>query len=159
MKSKACRRLGRNNKIVKEGNKPKEHIVPRIVGREKLDWLNEHKLNENSHPLEWINATLLTKDECLNGKRKSLFETWTTYTNLRAALMNAGQADSLYPDFKTFTVDAIRQHVGLCVFHGISPSPKIDMKFKDQKHDPVNGNDFISKVFDTNANCRHKHFK
>ena len=33
------------------------------------------------------------------------------------------------------------------------------MKFKDQKHDPVNGNDFISKVFDSNANRRHKHFK
>ena len=45
------------------------------------------------------------------------------------------------------------------MFHGISPSPKINMKFKDQKHDPVNGNDFISEVFDANANCRRKHFK
>ena len=78
MKSKAHRRLGRSNTIVKEGNEPKEHLVPRIVGRAKLDWLNEHKLNENSHPLEWINATLLTKDKNLNGKRKSLFETWAT---------------------------------------------------------------------------------
>ena len=108
MKSKACRRLGRDSAIVKEGDEPKEHLVPRIVGRAKLDWLNEHKLNENSHPLEWINATLLTKDKNLNGKRKSLFETWTTYTNLRAALMNAGQVDSLYPDFKPFAVDEIR---------------------------------------------------
>ena len=33
------------------------------------------------------------------------------------------------------------------------------MKFKDQKYDLVNSNDFISKVFDSNANRRHKHFK
>ena len=73
--------------------------------------------------------------------------------------MNAGQADSLYPNFKPFAVDEIRQHVGLHAFHGISPSPKINMKFKNQKHDPVNGNDFIRKAFDANEDRRRKHFK
>ena len=102
---------------------------------------------------------MLTKDVNLNGERKSLFETWTTYTNLRAILNNVGQPSSLHYEFKPFTVDELRQHIVLCVFHSVSPSPRVEMKFRDQRKDPANGNDFSSKVFSKNAERRHKHFK
>ena len=45
------------------------------------------------------------------------------------------------------------------IFHGLSPSPRMEMKFDNQTKDPVNGNDFISNSLRPNARRRHKHFR
>ena len=91
----AYRRVGRNHTLIMDGNKPKKFEVKRTVGCAKMSWLEEKKLNEHSHPVEWLHAALLTKERNLNGSKKSLFEKWTTYTNMKALLANAGQQDSL----------------------------------------------------------------
>ena len=88
-----------------------------------------------------------------------MFEKWTTYTNLKAVLANADQASSIYSNFKPFVVDEIERFIGLFIFHGLSSSPWIDIKFNPQSMDPINRNDFVSKCFSTNALQRYKHFK
>ena len=72
--------------------------------------------------------------------------------------MNAGQKDGMYPNFVKFTTEEIEKHTFLYVFQGISPSPRVEMKFRPQEIDGVNGNDFIAHHFPNGAQ-RHKQFK
>lgn len=50
-------------------------------------------------------------------------------------------------------------HLALYLLHSISPSPQVEMKFRSQKEDPVNGSDLCTEVFGGNASTRHKQFK
>ena len=45
------------------------------------------------------------------------------------------------------------------IAHGLSPTPRVEMKFKSQTRDPINGNDLISDVMDPNAAQRWRHYK
>lgn len=67
LKSKGYHRYGRKNTLIMDGLKLKVFDIPRIVGRARLDWLNKHNLNEASHPFEFMNALLLTKEKKLSG--------------------------------------------------------------------------------------------
>ena len=118
-------------------------------GRANQDWLDEHKLGKDSTPIEFFEAFL----------PRSLTETWTTYTNRRAWLEHAGEEGHPYPDFEHFKAKELRQHLGVRIFHGISPSPRLEMKFQTQREDAVNGNDFVARLLGPNATRRHKHFR
>ena len=72
---------------------------------------------------------------------------------------NAGKKGSLYPDFKDFETAELKRHIGCIILHGISPSPQVSMKFKSQKDNFANGNDFIHSHMGPNAERQHKHFK
>ena len=71
------------------------------------------------------------------------------YTNLKASLCHAGI--KIYKHWEDFTTVEIRRFVGLYVIDGVSPSPIVDMKFRPQSEDPVNGNDLCHVVFGNNA--------
>ena len=58
-----------------------------------------------------------------------------------------------------FSFDETMAHLTIQLLHSISPSPQIEMKFKTQKEDPVNGSDLCTEVFGSNASIRHKQFK
>ena len=54
------------------------------------------------------------------------------------------------------------QHISLYLLQGLSPSPQVEMKFKSQVEDPVNGNDLVHQAFGGKSGRsvrRHKHFK
>ena len=87
------------------------------------------------------------------------FELLTKWTNLKATLEGAGKVGTYYIDCVPFSVEEICEHVGLYVFHGLSPSPRIEFKFRSQHKDKVHGNDFIHRSFCPNAERLHKHFK
>jgi len=83
---------------------------------------------------------------------------WTTYTNLRAVLMNAGS--TFYSKgFTPFTPQEIRNYLALYILQGLSPSPQVKMKFVPQSVDKINGNDMCFRVFGRNASKRDKEFK
>ena len=46
---------------------------------------------------------------------------FTSFTNKKAYLYNAGSGVTQYPDFKAFSVDEIIQHLGVYIFNGLSP--------------------------------------
>mmetsp|Transcript_3515 Transcript_3515/g.5447 ORF Transcript_3515/g.5447 Transcript_3515/m.5447 type:complete len:534 (-) Transcript_3515:133-1734(-) len=129
--------------------------LPLLNGRVNPTFILENGLHTSSSPAEWFAAfcpTTLPK----NDQRKFHMAKWTTYTNLKAVLMNAGQPDSIYPSWKPFTTREIEQHLFLYVFNGLSPSPRIEMKFRSQRDDPVNGSDFICRCFGPGGTLRHK---
>ena len=57
--------------------------------------------------------------------------------------MGAGKGGTPYSDYKEILARELRQHFGLYIFNGLSPSPGIECKFKPQSVDPIHGNDFI----------------
>ena len=66
-------------------------------------------------------------------------------------------SDGRYTDYKPFTLDVSQKNIGLYLFHGLSPSPQIDLKFTSEDKDPVNVNAF---GYSTGLNiCYYKYFK
>jgi hypothetical protein len=83
---------------------------------------------------------------------------WTSYTNLRAILMNA--SSSIYSgQFTPFTPKEIQTFLALYILQGLSPSPQIKMKFSPHTADPINGSDMCFHVFGPNASKQRKEFK
>ena len=72
--SKVHRRVGRNRTLVIEISKLKEVDAKRTVGRVNLQWPKKNGLNEKLHSFEFVKRFLLTKENNLSGKRKSMLE-------------------------------------------------------------------------------------
>ena len=140
---------------------PKWNEVKRDQGGPNPDFLKKHGLSAGSHPTEFVEAFLpqhLNMYSTPKCEYPSLAQ-WTTFSNLKASLSNAGPEGVVYPDFVPFTVEDIRQNIGIYFFNGLNPSPQVEMKFKHPSQDPVHGNAFIYQNFGPNASRRHKHFK
>ena len=73
--------------------------------------------------------------------------------------INAGQKGRLCPDYTNFLCDKLKQHLGVIILNGISPSPRVAMKFYSEQDDFANGNDFVRSHLGPNAERHHKHFK
>ena len=84
-------RARHNQNLAMNDNEPKKFDTLRTVGRTKLEWLDKHKLNDYLHLVESLKTTLLTREKSVNRLHKSMFEKWTTFTNLKAILANADQ--------------------------------------------------------------------
>ena len=74
-------------------------------------------------------------------------------------MLNAGEGGGRYKTFSLFSVNEIMAHLAIYLLRSISPSPQIEMKFKTQKEDPVNGSNLCTEVFGSNASIRYKQFK
>ena len=70
-------------------------------------------------PQEWFEAFLL----------RWLTIQWTSFSNHKALLSNAGQKCEVYPDYTPFTNDELRKHIGMYMVHGLAPSPQVSMQF------------------------------
>ena len=81
---------------------------------------------------------------------------FTSFTNKKAYLYNAGSGGTQYTDFREFYVDEIMHHLGVCILNGLSPSPQVEMKFDLHKKNPTNGRYFCFKAFGSCARQRHK---
>ena len=149
-----------NGKIVKD-QKGKPKMVKKIVekGQVNPEWLAKHLLTDKSHPSDWFLALL--SDKRLPGQSNHIISLadWTSYTNTKTMLINAGQLGGIYPDFKPFSPQEVKQFLALYILQGLSPSPKVKLKFKHQYKDPVNGNNMCHKVFGRNGDKSHKMFK
>ena len=153
VKTKVVKRYGQNRmqKVIYESRNYTE-------GRPCPDFISRHGLNTNSHPAAWFRA--FCPDRLPQDQKP--FETfcvaeWAAFLNLNAALYNAG--NMTYKTFTNFTPEEIEKHIGVYILNGLSPSPDIKMKFRNQKNEPVNGNDAIHHALGPNATCRHKEFK
>ena len=76
-------------------------------------------------------------------------------------MQNAGLGGK-YFDFEDFTLEELMQHTLLYLLQGLLPLPQVEMKFKLQLEDPVNGNNLVHCVFEGKSGHsiqHHKHFK
>ncbi len=131
----------------------------RSKGRANINWVEAKGLTEFSTPSSWFEALLPEKRKPSDPRSTVCLADWTTYTNTKALLLNAGQPGYLYPEWIPFSVSEVKKFIGLYIFQGLSPSPQLKMKFKPQSIDPINGSDLCWSLFGANAEKRHKHFK
>ena len=124
-----------------------------------IEFIESHGINTTSHPADWFNVLMLRSTRRQDKNGVTSIADFTSFTNKKAYLYNAGSGGTQYPDFKEFSVDEIMQHLGVYILNGISPSPQVDMKFDSQKKNPTNGSDFCYNAFGSCARRRHKEFK
>ena len=118
-------------------------------GVPKETFLAKHCLNVHSMPHEWFAVFLPA----------SLTRKWTTFTNTKALLANAGCEGGIYPDFFPFTPFELRKHIAVYFVNGLAPSPKVAMKFQSQAQNDINGNYFVKRCLGPAAERRHRHFR
>ena len=145
----------------REGNfkyeiRPTEETVP------NMEFCRENGLTLLSDPVDWFEAFVPIKNKRQDNNNAFTIENLLSWTNQKAMLQNAGKIGGKYPDFVPFLLDEFKKHIALYLFQGLSPSPKVEQKFESSHLDPVNGSDFIHKVFGGQTGRsirRHKHFK
>ena len=96
--------------------------------------------------------SFINDDEVLNSTNACCNQ-WAKHIKYKEILMLAG------PSFVSFTSIEIKKFFGLFILHGLSPSPRIEHKFKPRSMDPVNSNDFAFHTFSRNAERRLRDFK
>ena len=111
-------------------------------GHPRKEFIMEQKLTIKSSPIEFFESFLPVYEKHIFYHKTTVGE-WTTWTNTKALLENAGQEGFPYPDWKPFTVREIKQFLTLFILQGLLPSPRIEMKFSPQMEDPVNGNNLV----------------
>jgi hypothetical protein len=77
-------------------------------------------------------------------------ERWCSFTNLKAQL-SLTEKGYPYPDYRVFTVEELKEHIGLYIYNGVSPSCHVEIKLSLQQVDTIIGNDFICHSFRPNA--------
>jgi len=95
-------------------------------GRANPAWLEKNKLTSKSHPADWFSALLPDKRSPENPNHIVSIADWTTFTNCKAWLANAGQGGLIYQDFKEFSAKEVKQFLALYILQGLSPSPQIN---------------------------------
>lgn len=87
------------------------------------------------------------------------FQQLTNWTNTKACLAGAGEVCYKNDGWHRFSICELRQHIGLYIWNGLNPSPRVEWKFSPQAKDPLHGSDFIHASFRKNVERRHRHFK
>ena len=112
-----------------------------------LDFLEIHGINTISHPADWYNVLMSQSTRRQDKNGVTSIADFTSFTNKKAYLYNAGSGGTQYLDFKELSVDEIMQHLGVYILNGISPSPQVEMNFDSQKNNPTDGSNFCYNVF------------
>ena len=82
----------------------------RMHGMANPKFLESNHLDYNSHQTDWFKTFVPSR----------LTDCWTSYTNTKAMIHNAGQKGKPYPDFINFTCNELKKHIGLFILQGIS---------------------------------------
>ena len=126
----------------------------------RTSFMVKHKLTPATSPTAYMEVFVPSRKNMpggFNTKEYISLEQWTRFTNLKAHLAGAG--DTIYRDFKPFTIGELKQHIGMYFLQGIAPVPQVEFKFKPQRQDWAHGNDFVFNSFGPSAARRHRHFK
>ena len=115
-------------------------IVEREQGGPNKSFLKKHGLDEHSHPADWFNALMpLTLKDNLDhlsdvdvkgdGKTKFSISNWTSYTNQKAFMANAGKEGHIFArKYLPFNNEDITQMIGVYILDGLAPSHRLIQK-------------------------------
>ena len=144
------------NKVT-DAEEPQDIVVRKaLVARRKFQI--RHKLSRHSDPVEFADAFFPVTPNIYNPKFISQHQL-TMFTNLKAQLANAGPGGTCYPEWTPFSVKEIRQFLGVYIWNGINPSPRIEMQLKSPFDDPVHGNKYLYENIGRNGVRRFKEFR
>ena len=131
----------------------------RTKGCIEPSFIAKHYLSHKTKTEYFVGLFLPFGKNQQGNKEMVSFELLTKWTNLKSTLAGAGKGGTYYTDCVPLSVEEIREYVGLYVFHGLLPSPRIEFKFRSQHKDKFHRNYFIRGSFGPNAECLSKHLK
>ena len=130
-------------------------------GSPNPEFIRENDLKEILHPVVFLDALFPIYKQKKGGRQNKCYFLSTEYflkwSNEKSIDMGIG--DTLYPNFLPFKMDEFDRHLYIHYFNDLKPSPRIQMKFNSSSADPVQGNNFLSKIFFHIAVWLHKEFK
>ena len=95
----------RNPRLRMDGRgHPRSFSKTRDKCRPKLSLVKEHKLDQNTPPLAWINVLMKTGGG--NEYHDILISTWTSWNN-RKGILSKFSLGGIYVDFEPFTIKEI----------------------------------------------------
>ena len=124
-----------------------------------IEYLFENNVGLDSHPADWFELFFPKKRERQTHPKSVTMDEYTAWLNTKALMSNAGAGGGKYKNFENFTSTEVMAHLSLYLLHSISPAPQVELKFKSQLEDPVNGSDLCAEVFGKKGSTRHKEFK
>ena len=121
-------------------------------------YLFENGIGLESHPVEWFQLFFPMKRTKDTHPKATTMDDLTAWLNVKAKMGNAGRGGR-YKNFRDFDKDEFLSHLSLYLLHALSPSPKLDFKFKSETEDPVNGSTLCNEIFGKGGVTRHKEFR
>jgi hypothetical protein len=150
----------RNGRVRLDINgKTSTECLPRAKGRPNPAFVKKHRLSTNSHVLRMSSCHTKQTNTTTRKFEHPSFQTWTRYTNAKAMMSQAGQGRAIYEDFKPFLMHEICQHLGLYIFNGLNPLPRVELKFQLSVQDELHGSYFVHNFFGARAERCHWMFK
>ena len=121
----------------------------------------KHKLDNNSHPADWLRAFLPNSKSKGSPAHEFCTDKWTSYLNTRAMQDLAGirERGGAYDTFIPFEPEEVEKHIALYIVQGLIPSPTLVQKVFPQVEEPIQGNDFIASAIGKGAGKRHQQFR
>ena len=101
--------------------------------------IHDAGLNTDSHPVLWFDLFMPRERKRQEHQDVVTLADFTTWTNMKATMQNAGEGGVVYPEFKKFIMIELQQHLGLYILNGLCPSPQVSLKFQHPSENPVNG--------------------
>ena len=98
-----------------------------------LKYLFSKGIGFHLHPADWFDIFFPQKRTRRTHPNAVTIHELTSWTNTKAMKLTAGVGGGLYKNFVNCLQEEILSHLGLYLLHSISPSPKIEMKFKLKK--------------------------
>ena len=146
---------------LRKDNKGKHKYIKQVTNATvpNIEYLHKKGIDLDSHPADWFNIFFPKKRERDTHPKAVTMDELTAWLNTKALMLNAGAGGGIYKNFKNFSKSELMSHLGLYLFHAISPAPQIEFKFKSQAEDPINGSDLCYDVFGNSGVTRHKEFK
>lgn len=134
----------------------------RLKGHPRRRWIKDEGLNENSHPVEWLDAMLPVYQKSASSKSETIHtisaEKLCRWSNEKARLMEMG-TKTKYPTFTEFITEEWEQYLYVFFYNGLCPSPSVEMKLQGEETDPVQSDAFLRKCLGPNATVRFKQWK
>ena len=124
-----------------------------------IDFLIEHGISPSSHPAYWFDMFMPRMKRRQTGLNTTSIAEFTSSTNKKAILSNAGQKGEQYAHFQPFSVDEAMKHLDVYMINGVSPSPQVAFKFESQSLNSTNDNDICYESLGSNAQKRHRDFE
>jgi hypothetical protein len=87
--------------------------------------LRKKKLTKDSSPEDWIGELPQDKKKPTDPRSVVTIADWTTYSNTKAMLCNAGMQGGNYPEFTPFSPQEINRFIVPNALQGLTPSPQV----------------------------------
>ena len=123
------------------------------------DFVRKNNITVHTKSHEYVEMVLPMENNIVNGEEILSLNLLHKWTNTKASLAGTKKGGTCYQEFKDFTTKEIKQHLGVYVLNGLSPSPIVQQSFSPQTKDLIHGKYFLYQSLEENAVRQHTHFK